>query len=182
MNKSETPRNKKLVSAGTCNLAVKSSSLINRGLGLIRKINEQQGPVTKATKPYRILLVGADIVYHELLDEYLRQYGFKCYIAPRADIALEFLKKKTVDLVITDVIMPGMNGLKLAELLMRTTPLYVILMPGYKPSCSYKKAVELGASDLIDKPSDLNDVLKSVKRVLNISNLPKARMHQNSKC
>ncbi len=174
MNESETSRIKELEQAGNRDLAAKSAGLISRGLQLIRKMNEQQSPVTKASASYRILLVGADIVYHQLLDEYIQQYGFKCYIAPRADIALEFLKKMEVDLVITDVIMPGMNGLKLTELLKRTTRAHIILMPGYRPSCSYKQAIELGVSDLLYKPSELNDVLECIKRVLNITNLPKS--------
>lgn len=61
----------------------------------------------------KILLVDNDPVYTSLMAEVLRLHSFNTIIAPDGEAALELLRKEPVDLIISDISMPRMNGINL---------------------------------------------------------------------
>lgn len=61
----------------------------------------------------KILLVDNDPVYMSLMSEVLRLHSFKTIVAPDGEAALEILRKDPVDLIISDISMPRMNGINL---------------------------------------------------------------------
>lgn len=87
-----------------------------------------------------------------------------------AELALDFLATHPADVVVTDVKMPGMDGL---ELLARLSGpewgnLPVIIVTGLRERDLKRKALDLGASDLLDKPVDPEDLVARLKNVLRI--------------
>jgi CheY-like chemotaxis protein len=60
-----------------------------------------------------IVVVDDEVIYLNLLTEVLTLYGHTVFKAPSAQAALDVLERETVDLVISDVSMPGMNGVSL---------------------------------------------------------------------
>lgn len=76
--------------------------------------------------------------------------------------ALEILRKESIDLVISDISMPGLSGLELAEQVMIINPsIKIILISAYDKFEYAKQAVRLGVFDYIEKPIDY-DYLKQV--------------------
>lgn len=80
-----------------------------------------------------ILIVDDDLAYRETLRDCLEDQGFTCYEASHVPQALTFLAQTSVDLVVTDFNMPGMDGLQLVSKMSECWPLCalpVIVMTG----------------------------------------------------
>lgn len=80
--------------------------------------------------------------------------------------ALEIIQNKSIDLIISDISMPGLSGLELSERVIQLNPaIKIILISAYDKFDYAKKAVRLGAYDYVEKPIDytyLNQVLTNV--------------------
>ena len=118
---------------------------------------------------YRILCVDDDEVITEMISNYLIKQGYETFTASSAKEALDVLLKHHIDLVMTDVVMPGMDGLELTKIIKKNYDSYVIIFTGYKPICSFEKAINLGASDFFYKPFKFEDLLDSVRKILGTS-------------
>ena len=108
----------------------------------------------------RLLLVEDDEALAALLDEYLGEAGYGVTVCRRGDTALETLKKTEFDLVLTDIVLPGADGLTILQQAgaepVRTL---VILMTGYSGVEDALHAVEKGAYDFVSKPFQLPEIL-----------------------
>jgi diguanylate cyclase (GGDEF)-like protein len=80
-----------------------------------------------------------------------------------------------MQVIITDIKLPGMDGLEFTELIKKKYDIDVIVMTGYSGSYSYEEAIYKGASDLVFKPVRLNELLLRLKRVLKERQLAKER-------
>jgi DNA-binding NtrC family response regulator len=116
-----------------------------------------------------VLCVDDDKTTVEMITNYLIDQGYKTFTAFSAKEALEVLSKHHIDLVMTDVVMPRMDGLELTKIIKETYDSDVIIFTGYKPICSYEKAFSLGASDFFYKPFKFEDLLDSIRRILGAS-------------
>jgi len=117
-------------------------------------------------KRENILIVDDEISIRRVLQEFLNSKGFDTHGASSAEMGLEIINKSRVDLVITNIWMPGMDGLEFTSLIKATYDSDVIIMTGYH-SYSCEEALRIGASDLLHKPVKLEDLLNSINRVLN---------------
>jgi len=98
------------------------------------------------------------------LSKLLSQEGYQVSSAANAGEALEYLSRKPVSLVISDINMPEMNGLSfLREIHNHHPGTHVIMITAYGGVESYLEAMNLGAFEYIHKPVKL-DELKSVMR------------------
>jgi cyclic di-GMP phosphodiesterase len=90
-----------------------------------------------------------------------------CKTATSAVEAIEYLKEETYDLVLSDIMMPGMSGLELlAEITRRSRDTVVILISGNLNIQSAIEALRRGAFDYVTKPFNLSDVETAVARGL----------------
>jgi YesN/AraC family two-component response regulator len=79
----------------------------------------------------------------------------------------ELLANKDFDIMVTDIIMPGMDGLELTYKTKQLKPdMAVIVMTGFQQDESYNRAISYGASDFIKKPFAINELLIRIERVL----------------
>ena len=113
-----------------------------------------------------ILIVDDDCAIREPMQEFLEMSNFKSSMVESAEKAIEFLKFNPVDVVITDIMMPGMNGLELTDFIKNNYDTDVIVMTGYSDDYSYEEAISKGASDFVFKPVRFAEVLLRLKRVL----------------
>ncbi len=98
------------------------------------------------------------------LSKLLAQEGYEVDSVANGYEALEFLRRKRVNLVISDINMPEMNGLSFLRELNRHYPsTHVIMITAYGGVESYLEAMNLGAFEYIHKPVRLEE-LKSVMR------------------
>ncbi len=102
----------------------------------------------------RILVVDDDELVRSLTVRVLERAGYSVVSAASAAHALELVGRDSIDLVVSDVVMPGLTGVELlTELRSRKPDLPVLLMTGGSPEPERTaKALELGASAIVSKP------------------------------
>lgn len=118
------------------------------------------------TEDVPILVVDDDPDIRVLTAEFLSQSGFKVYTACDGGAALELLKAHPVEIIITDIIMPEMDGMELVGIVKQEYDSDAIVVTGYSSDYCYETVIEQGASDFIVKPIRLAELLLRVKRVL----------------
>lgn len=116
----------------------------------------------------RILVVDDESAVRELTVEILRRNGYRPEGVASAAVALVRLHEDRFDLVVSDVVMPGMSGVELLdELRARDYDLPVVLMTGGSQDPERtSKAVELGADGLVYKPFSHDELRDAVARAL----------------
>jgi DNA-binding NtrC family response regulator len=121
-----------------------------------------------------ILVVEDEAAARAGLVALLREEGFVVRGAADAFKALEQLEHWTPDVVITDVNMPGMDGIALMQELHQSTPgVGVIVMTGYSTVEKAVEAMRLGAEDYLTKPLRIDHLLGAVERILEPSTCPR---------
>lgn len=107
----------------------------------------------------RLLIAEDDEALAALLDEYLSEGGYDITLCHRGDDALEKISQEHFDIVLTDVVMPGADGLTvLAAANKDPMSTLVILMTGYSGIEDALHAVEQGAYDFVSKPFQLPEI------------------------
>lgn len=107
----------------------------------------------------RLLIAEDDEALAALLEEYLSEADYEVVLCHRGDEALELLKKEHFDLILSDIVMPGADGLTLlAEARSNPVKSLVVLMTGYSGIEDAIHAVEQGAYDFVSKPFQLPEI------------------------
>jgi diguanylate cyclase (GGDEF)-like protein len=114
----------------------------------------------------RILIVDDKPEVRDSMSEYMRLAGFVAESVASAEDALDLLRNNLFDLVITDIVLPGLGGLELTQLVKKKHNTDVVVMTGYSDNFSYEGAISIGASDFVIKPVRLEELLLRVRRVL----------------
>ena len=114
-----------------------------------------------------ILIVDDDHNVLEVLNARLSSHGFRVLQATGSAEALDIIKKSPIDLMISDVKMPGMGGLDLFTIVRSQKPsLPVIFLTAYGTISEAVRAVKAGAADYLAKPFDGRDLIKKINDVL----------------
>jgi putative two-component system response regulator len=119
-----------------------------------------------AGEPARILIVDDDPDIRDIFKEGIQYVGYACLTANGAYEALEILKRQHVDVVVSDINMPEMNGLELIKVIKERHDSDVIIMTGYIEDFTYEEIIGRGASDFIQKPVRISEFIARLKRVL----------------
>ncbi len=117
-------------------------------------------------KKARILVVDDDDSFRRMIRDVLQQTGFECEVASSGDEALCVLNTLHVDVVIADIHMPGMSGIELTKQVKNRYNADVIVLTGFVEDFRYEQIVEIGASDFIQKPVGIDELLVRIKRVV----------------
>ncbi len=136
-----------------------------------------------ATKKTNILIVDDEVGVRDSMNEFIQMAGFNSIMASDAEEALGYLKKNSSDIqvVITDIMLPGMGGLELTKIIKGSFNSDVIVMTGYSGDYSYEEAINMGASDFVIKPVRLEELLLRLKRVLKERDLTHERVRMMEK-
>ncbi len=107
----------------------------------------------------RLLIVEDDVALAALLQEYLSEVDYDVRLCHRGDSALEILEEETFDIVLSDVMLPGISG---QTILSRASGdpsrTLVVLMTGFSGIEDALHAVEHGAYDFVSKPFQLPEI------------------------
>ena len=122
-----------------------------------------------------ILIVDDDLSIRDAMHEYITLSGFEASVASSAEEALAVLAANAITVVITDILLPGMDGLALTDRIKRSHMVDVIVMTGYSTEYSYEEAINKGASDFVFKPVRFEELVLRLKRVLNERRLNEER-------
>lgn len=117
----------------------------------------------------RLLVVDDDEMNRDVLSRRLLRSGYEVATAVDGPEALAILDSQSVDLVLLDVMMPGMTGIDVLERIRRKTPasiLPVIMVTALAESDGLVKAMRMGANDYITKPVDFAIALARIENGL----------------
>lgn len=114
-----------------------------------------------------ILIVDDDINLCTVLQEELNEVGYEAESVNNGDEALNFIKNKSVDLMLLDLKMPVKDGFDvLKEMNEKGIKLKVIVLTAYADVKSAIDSAKLGANDFISKPYDFDELLITIRKVL----------------
>ena len=113
-----------------------------------------------------ILIVDDDPAILDSIQEYLSIAGYATCTASNAEKALELLKQRPIDVMISDIIMNGMDGLQLTEYVKKNYDTGIIIMTGYIGDYTYAEAIHKGADDFVFKPIKFDELFLRLKRVI----------------
>lgn len=116
-------------------------------------------------KPY-ILIVDDDPNIAHLVQLYLEKEGFTVKLAERGDDALAEFRKLPPDLMLLDLMLPGVDGWQVLKSVRKTSSIPVILLTAKDETFDKVLGLELGADDYVTKPFDAKELVARVKAVL----------------
>jgi two-component system phosphate regulon response regulator OmpR len=120
-----------------------------------------------------ILIVDDDDKIRDLLKEFLVSNNFLISTASNAEEALEKLRIITFDLLILDIMMPGMDGYELTNRIREKTLVPIIHLTAMGETENIIHGLEIGADDYLSKPFEPRELLLRIKNIINkISNKP----------
>ncbi|MCK9351906.1 MAG: response regulator [Candidatus Paceibacterota bacterium] len=135
----------------------------------------------------KVLIVEDDNFLGDLLIDHLKREGIKASVAKDAETALKMIHQEVPSLVLLDLLLPGMSGLELLEVLQNediVPGLCVVILSNLSQSEKIEQAINLGAKDFLVKSSfDLNEITEKVKENLGVQDrsapLPPANADNN---
>ncbi len=117
-------------------------------------------------KTPKILIVDDETTITNLFEISLNEEGFYTEIANCGRDALEMFKRCEYDVVVTDIMMPDINGLNLVEDIKKIKPeTAVIVITGYPSVDTATEFIRLGAHDYLTKPLDPDTIISTINRV-----------------
>jgi len=112
----------------------------------------------------RILVVDDEYLILSAYARVLRASGYEVVSASRASKAQTLLQKHVIDVIVSDIIMPGMNGISFLELLCRHWPeIPVILITGFPSLSSEQSLRRQGAFAYLPKPVSVPELRATIK-------------------
>lgn len=113
-----------------------------------------------------VLIVDDEAPIRKMVRRIILQDGHTCFLAANGQEALTLLDETPMDVVITDIAMPVMDGIELTKQIRQHHDADVIMMTGYYQDLTYKDAIAQGASDFIQKPFVVEEFQIRLSRVL----------------
>jgi len=115
-----------------------------------------------------IMVVDDEEVVRNLLCSFLQKRGYKTVALGDGESAISYAEKNKPDLVLLDISMPGLDGIetcdRLKEVLQASGDVEIIIITGYPSIENVKKSYVSGATDIIRKPFDLEDIDRRINQ------------------
>lgn len=125
-------------------------------------------------KPERILIIDDEEPIRMLLKEWLHTCGYECGEAADGSEGLNRALDEDWDLVLSDIVMPGLNGIELARVMKQfKSAVPVVMISAERSSGTIQSAFREGAYDFILKPFDMDELEMTIARALERSRLAK---------
>ena len=115
----------------------------------------------------RVLIVEDEPKIAALLSDYLQaRGGYDTEVLDRGDVVLGHVRKTPPDLLLLDLMLPGLDGIEVCKLIRRESQLPIIMVTARVEEIDRLLGLELGADDYICKPFSPSEVVARVKAVL----------------
>ncbi len=106
-----------------------------------------------------ILIIEDDLAYGEMLYETIRSNGYDAHLAYSATGGIDIIKREKLDLIISDVNMPEMDGVQIAEQIAKMyLDIPIVLLTSINDLELVRRALEIGVVDYLVKPTSLNEL------------------------
>ena len=113
----------------------------------------------------KILLVDDDPNIRQLLNLYLEKEGFEVVMASRGDEALKMFKTSPPNLMLLDIMLPGMDGWQVCREVRKISNIPIIMLTAKDETFDKVLGLELGADDYVAKPFDMKELVARIKAV-----------------
>jgi diguanylate cyclase (GGDEF)-like protein len=114
-----------------------------------------------------ILIVDDNQEIRNFLVEFLLAKGFQCVSTGSSEEALEIIEDDSIQVVVSDIILPGISGLELAtKIKQKHENIDIIIMTGHGREFTYEEAVRKGACDMVVKPFRAEELQLRIERTL----------------
>jgi len=114
----------------------------------------------------KILIVEDDTMVSEVMYDFLTRSGFLVFKTLSAEEAEGILKNEEINIVITDIKLPGKDGIQFTKNIKKKYTLEVIVITGFSSEYFYEDVIKIGASDLILKPIRVKELSVRINRAL----------------
>ena len=126
----------------------------------------------------RVLIVDDDKRSLEILAEFVSKLGYNVLMSSDGLQAIKRIKEEELDVVLTDLKMPGADGIEVLKVAKETNPdLHVVIITGYASLETTLQAIKEGAYDYITKPFKLDEVAVVLKNLSERIKLEKEKTH-----
>lgn len=115
---------------------------------------------------YAILVVDDDEHVLDLIQIYLLKEGYRVLPARDGNEALELFARECPDLVVLDIMMPGLDGLEVCQRIRKTSKAPIIMLTAKDEDVDKILGLEMGADDYMTKPFNPRELLARIKAVL----------------
>ena len=130
----------------------------------------------------RILIVDDEVDALDLMEELFLKHGYETYTARNGLEALNIIREKEPDILISDMVMPAMDGLKLLDTVKKKYPdIAVIMITAHGTIETAVEAMKKGAKDYILKPLRLDEILAKVGTISQLMSLMKENQYLREK-
>ena len=113
----------------------------------------------------KILLVDDDPNIRQLVNLYLQKEGFEVMMADRGDEALKMFKASPPNLMLLDIMLPGMDGWQVCREVRKVSNIPIIMLTAKDETFDKVLGLELGADDYVAKPFDMKELVARIKAV-----------------
>ena len=113
-----------------------------------------------------ILIIDDDEKLNRLLSQFLTEFGYNVITAIHPDSGLKKLSRQDPDLVILDVMLPGMNGFEVCKRIRQTHEVPIIMLTARGEITDKIVGLELGADDYVSKPFEPRELVARIQSVL----------------
>jgi two-component system response regulator RegX3 len=114
----------------------------------------------------RVLVVEDDPSYREAFEVALRNEGFEVELTANALEGLDRFSSQPPDIVLLDMVLPGMSGIEVCRRVQSISSVPVIMTSAFDTEVDMVHGLELGASDFLTKPYRLRELIARIKAVL----------------
>jgi DNA-binding response OmpR family regulator len=113
-----------------------------------------------------VLVVDDEASIRTIIEYALRDAGFEVISAARGDEALKVLEREPIDLVVLDLMLPGVDGLEVCRRIRATRNTPIIMLSARAEELDKVLGLELGADDYVTKPFSPRELVSRVKAQL----------------
>jgi DNA-binding response OmpR family regulator len=119
-----------------------------------------------AVPNFRVLVVDDEPVVTEVVERYLLRDGFEVVTAGNGDKALSLARTWAPDLVVLDIMLPGIDGLEVCRILRKEGSVPIVMLTARGEETDRIVGLELGADDYVVKPFSPRELVARIKAVL----------------
>jgi two-component system OmpR family response regulator len=123
-------------------------------------------PGAKEAGMQKILLVEDDVRLSALVSEYLERYGFEVVCVLRGDLAMQAITREKPDVVVLDLMLPGLDGMDICRQIRRQSTLPVLMLTARADLVDQVAGLEIGADDYMLKPVEPRLLLARLRAIL----------------
>jgi DNA-binding response OmpR family regulator len=113
--------------------------------------------------PERVLVVDDEKSIRRMVEYALEEGGFEVLSAGRGDDALEMIEREPVDLVVLDLMLPGIDGIEVCRRIRATRNVPIIMLSARDDEVDKVLGLEMGADDYVTKPFSPRELVSRVK-------------------